>query len=94
MQEKTKAPEKTYYLVHIYFGKSDEDNTYVVYQYQKSRRLTANQAWQSIHQAQLPIFSSGKLSKQATVFTYFDIIQKLNLDEKTCDRYCTFGFIG
>ncbi len=38
--------EKTYYLIHIYFGKKSEgeENHFTVYSYQKSRRFTARQA--------------------------------------------------
>lgn len=92
MQEKEKMPVKTYYLVHIYFEKQSK-NTYVVYEYQKSRRFTARQAWHHICHEQKKIYDEGILPNHATIFDYCDIIQKLNLDERFCDRYCTFGFI-
>ena len=86
--------EKTYYLVHIYFGEKDEENHYTVYSYQKSRRFTARQAWYYIyHEQQKSIFASNKLSANATIDNYWNIIENLNLDKKVCDRYCTMGFI-
>lgn len=84
--------EKTYYLVRIYFGEHGE-NTYTVYEYRKSRRFTARQAWYHIYHEQKTIFAEGKLPSGGTINDYWDIIKKLNLDEKVCDCYCTFGYI-
>ena len=87
--------EKTYYLVHIYFGKVNEENHYTVYSYQKSRRFTARQAWYYIYNDQHKrIAYAGKLSARATIDDYWNIIESLNLDKKVCDRYCTMGFIS
>lgn len=87
--------EKTYYLVHIYFGKANEKNRYTVYSYQKSRRFTARQAWNYIYnEQQKNIAASGVLSARATIEDYWKIIESLNLDKKICDRYCTMGFIS
>lgn len=88
--------EKTYYLVHIYFGKKSEGegNHYTVYSYQKSRRFTARQAWNYIgNEKSENVFASSKLPANATIENYWNIIESLGLDKKVCDRYCTMGFM-
>ena len=84
--------EKTYYLIHIYFGEHGE-NTYTVYAYKKSRRFTARQAWYYIYHESKDIFAKGELPSTATIDDYWKIIKKLHLDEKVCDHLCTFGYI-
>jgi hypothetical protein len=86
--------EKTYYLVHLYFGKVNEKNCYTIYSYQKSRRFTAKQAWYYLyHEQQKELAASGDLPVYATIDDYWNIIEKHGLDKKACDRYCTMGFI-
>jgi hypothetical protein len=82
--------ERTYYLIRIYFGDNNQ-NSYQVFQYSKSRRFTANQAWQHIYNNK-PLYE-GKLSGNATIETKWDIIEKYKLNSKLCDTYSTFGFI-
>jgi len=78
---------KTYHLIHLDF-RTDE---YFIFQYQKDRRLTANQAWKFIRQDK-PV-SVGKLSSKATIDTYYNIIEEKAFNIKYCDRYTTFkGF--
>ena len=88
--------EKTYYLVHLYFGdfRKSEKDKYTVYEYQKSRRFTAGQAWKHIHlEQEKKVFATGNLPPHSTIDDYWSILKKLNLSPKICDRYCTFGFI-
>lgn len=87
------AKEKTYYLVHLYFGCPSEGNKYTVYSYTKTRRFTAGQAWRHIRQGQLNVVASASLSMRATIESYWDILKSLNIPFKMADRYCTFGFI-
>ena len=75
---------KKYHLIHLDFSK----NIYCIYEYEKDRRLTANQAWHMIHHTEPSI--KDKLSNRSTIFDYFSIIEKLGYEEKYCDRYCTF----
>ena len=86
--------EKTYYLVHLYFGKVNEKSRYTIYSYQKSRRFTARQAWYYLyHEQQKNLVASDNLPVHATIDDYWNIIEKHSLDKKVCDRYCTMGFI-
>lgn len=89
-----KAKIKTYYLVHIYFGdyRKGEENSYTVYSYKKSRRFTVGQALKYIRHEPHEVRKTGELSNHATIEVYWDIINKLNINPKLCDRYCTFAF--
>lgn len=75
---------KVYHLIHLDFGK----RVYSVFQYEKDRRLTANQAWKMIRQSN-PILTD-KLGVKSTIEDYYQIIEKLGYNEKYCDRYMTF----
>lgn len=83
--------EKTYYLIYLYFGKNE--NYYTVYQYQKSRRFTARQAWHYIYHEQKTIYSVGKVPWGDSIYYSCKIIENLHLEKKLCDCYYTFGFI-
>ncbi len=95
ISQKVRTPpeEKTYYIVHIVFGKQNR-NHYTVYSYRKTRRFTANQAWQHIRQGQLSVIASDNLPAHATIYSHFSILAALNVPAKMADRYCTFGFVS
>jgi hypothetical protein len=76
---------KVYHLIFLDF----KENEYKVYQYEKDRRYTAHQAWDTIHSS-API-KTGKLSPQANIDTFYDIVRENSLDEKRCDRYVKFS---
>lgn len=84
--------EKTYYLIYMYFG-DNLQNRYKVFEYQKSRRFTAGQAWKHIRLGNHPSRYDGCLKPSATIEDYWNIVNELHLDSKMCDRYVTFGFI-
>ncbi len=84
--------EKTYYLVYMIFGENNK-NTYSIFEYQKSRRFTARQAWNHIRHEEKKTIVTGNLSPNATIEDYWAIIKKLSLNKKVCDRYCHFEFI-
>lgn len=75
---------KKYYLIHLDF----HNDMYQIWEYEKDRRLTSNQAWRMIRYAE-PILS-GKLNRYDTVFKYEEILREFCYDKKYCDRYCTF----
>lgn len=76
---------KKYRLIHLDFGK----RTYSIFEYERDRRLTANQAWEMIRKTE-PIITE-KLEAKATIFEYENIIKKMGYNEKHCDRYMTFA---
>lgn len=81
--------DKHYYLIHLDFT----TDTYQVYEYVKSRRFTANQAWQHIRNNKAN-YTNEKLGPYATIETYFEIVENLGLEQKNCDRYVSFGGIN
>ena len=76
---------KQYYLIHLDFDK----RVYRVFNYERDRRLTANKAWEMIRHGN-PVLVE-ELRPYATIFDYYDIIEKLGYNEKYCDRYMTFA---
>jgi hypothetical protein len=76
---------KKYYIVHLDFTTHE----YRIYEYEKDRRLTANQAWVLIRSNQRPI-DKGQLEKRDTIERYWVIIKERNYSSKHCDRYISF----
>lgn len=75
---------KTYHLIHLDFRK----DTAEIFEYQKDRRYTSNQAWNVIHHTE-PV-ERIPMKRCATMFTYDKILKNKGYDEKHCDRYMTF----
>lgn len=78
---------KTYHIIFLDFSKSE----YKVFKYEKDRRYTAKQAWNVILHELNEIVKIGKLPADATIFTYNDIVNELQLNIKYCDRYMKFS---
>ena len=80
---------KIYNLVYLDFSRME----YKVFKYEKDRRYTSKQAWNVIDHDSDSLVKLGKLSPNATMFTYEDIVSELQLNIKYCDRYMRFRYI-
>jgi len=76
---------KKYHIVHLDFQKLE----FSIYEYEKDRRLTANQAWALIRSKVQPI-EKGRLKQRDTIENYWQIIEERNYPDKRCDRYIAF----
>jgi len=76
---------KKYHIVHLDFTIHE----FSIYEYEKDRRLTANQAWALIRGNLQPI-EKGQLNQRDTINRYWDIIEERNYSSKHCDRYMSF----
>lgn len=76
---------KNYHIIHLDFTKHE----FNIYEYEKDRRLTANQAWTLIHSNEQPI-EKGQLKQRDTIDKYWEIIEERNYSSKHCDRYMSF----
>ena len=81
---------KLFRLIFLDFNRGE----YKIFEYEKDRRYTANQAWSTIYHKADNAVLSGKLPDNANIDFFKTLVQQNGYNLKRCDRYMRFGITG